>query len=356
MKHIATVAALLAAAAGAAHAQSSVTLFGVADAGIRSVHNSGVGSNTTMSSNGNSTSRFGFRGEEDLGGGLKAGFWLEAGLNLDGGTSDTTSGKLFNRRSTVSLMNNYGEVRLGRDYNPTGRAAFEFDPFGALGVGASTNVSRFSVAQSSLYLRGDNQVSYFLPSVAGLYGQVTFAPGESVNPTAPVGTNLSLARKYGGGRLGYKNGPLDVNIAYGKMDTTDVTAPTTVSSFKSTGVAGSYDFGMAKLISHYYRETQMTAKETRFLIGVSVPFGAQEFKASYIRTNDTNSAAPLTEGKASQFALGYVYNLSKRTALYSSAARISNKGAATYVISGGMPGITPGGSSTGYEVGLRTSF
>lgn len=356
MKHIATVAALLAAAAGAAHAQSSVTLFGVVDVGVRSVNNTGKGSTTSMSSNGNSTSRFGFQGVEDLGGGLKAGFWLEAGLNPDVGTSDTTTGKLFNRRSTVSLMNNYGEIRLGRDYNPSGRNSFEYDPFGNLGVGASFNVSRFAVAQSSLYLRGDNQISYFLPSVAGLYGQVTFAPGESVNPTAPVGTNLSLARKYGGGRLGYKNGPLDVNVAYGKMDTTDVTVPGTVSSFKSTSLAGSYDFGMAKLISQYYRETQMTAKETRFLIGVSVPFGAQEVKASYVRTKDTNSALPATEGKASQFALGYVYNLSKRTALYSTAARISNKGANTYAISGGLSGIAAGGSSTGYEVGLRTSF
>src|SRR3989475_12622547 len=115
LKHI--VALSLAGIAASASAQSSVTLFGIVDVNTRYVNNSNLPSNLTMNNSGLSSGRFGFRGVEDLGGGLKAGFWLESDVNADTGTFSST-GKFFQRRSTISLMGNFGEVRLGRDFSP----------------------------------------------------------------------------------------------------------------------------------------------------------------------------------------------------------------------------------------------
>src|ERR1019366_6140183 len=133
MKKSLLALAVLGAFAGAASAQSSVTLFGVVDESVNHIKN-GDTTTTTMQSNMLNSNRLGFRGIEDLGGGLKAGFWLEAGManesgvlggsNSLGGTAYGSTGangaSVFNRRSTVSLISDkLGEVRVGRDYDPS---------------------------------------------------------------------------------------------------------------------------------------------------------------------------------------------------------------------------------------------
>jgi predicted porin len=150
-KSLVALAAL--AVAGVASAQSSVTLFGIVDAAITGYETKSEGafgntfktSATKLTNSGYNTSRIGFRGTEDLGGGLAASFWLEAALLNDDGTTGgnvanvapiTTTG-LFNRRSTVSLSGGFGEVRLGRDYTPTFWNDTVFDPFGTTGVGTN---------------------------------------------------------------------------------------------------------------------------------------------------------------------------------------------------------------------------
>lgn len=345
MKHIATVAALLALAAGTAGAQSSVTLFGIVDANLRNVDNSGVGSNTTMNNNGLSSSRFGFRGVEDLGGGLKVGFWLESDISPDTGTT-AANGKLFNRTSVVSLSGNFGALQFGRALTPSGSYAYGHDPFGVIGVGGSANIARF--ASQTTYFRSDNSISYTLPKLGGMYGSVMIAPSEGV--ALPSTTNL--ARKYAGGRFGYAQGPIDVSVAAG---TTDVDA--TGGKFKTTGIGASYNLGVAHLMGHYYRDELTTAgKENRLSLGVTAPLGAHQIRASYNRSNATGGTAAWNANDATQLAVGYVHNLSKRTAMYGTLSRISNDGAATFAISGGKLGITPGGNSTGYELGLKHSF
>ncbi len=133
-------------------AQSSVTLFGVVDAAY-AVGNGSLTDKTQLRNSGYNSSRLGFRGTEDLGGGMKASFWLEAGVNNDDGTGSASSalnqaqtaanvgtqGLTFNRRSTVSLEGKMGEVRLGRDYTPQFWSETAFDPFGTNGVG--TNIA-----------------------------------------------------------------------------------------------------------------------------------------------------------------------------------------------------------------------
>ena len=128
------IALAVLASSGAAMAQSSVTLFGIVDTGIGYVNkaNAAGDSKYGMYTSGNATSRLGFRGVEDLGGGLKAGFWLEGELFGDVGNS---SGFDFKRRSTVSLSGGFGEVRLGRDQTPGYTKTSSYDLFGQTGIG-----------------------------------------------------------------------------------------------------------------------------------------------------------------------------------------------------------------------------
>src|SRR5258706_15377894 len=127
MKKSLLALAVLGAFAGVASAQSNVTLFGIVDLSAKSVKNGSNDALRTMATDGINSSRLGFRGVEDLGGGMSAGFWLEAGLAADAGNLGGSNGlaaptngsaNTFNRRSTVSLMGGFGELRLGRDYTP----------------------------------------------------------------------------------------------------------------------------------------------------------------------------------------------------------------------------------------------
>jgi predicted porin len=143
-KELAVTVALLGAFAEGACAQSSVTVFGFIDQAARWVSNDGQGSRKTLSGDSLNANRLGFRGVEDLGGGVGAGFWLEAQTAPDTGTIPTT--RFFHRRSTVSLTGPWGEVRLGRDVVPTYWNLNLNDPFFHLGVGSALGVMNFGSA------------------------------------------------------------------------------------------------------------------------------------------------------------------------------------------------------------------
>jgi len=201
MKKSLLALAALTAFAGAASAQSSVTLFGVIDVSARYVEY-GDTSQYQLATDGNASSRLGFRGVEDLGGGLKAGFWLEGAVAADNGQA---SGQTWQRRATVSLMGGFGEIRLGRDYTPTFWNWTVFDPFGTVGVGAATNLGLeiAGITPGGSYgtlVRADNTFGYFLPSgLGGFYGQAMITLGEG-----------NIGNKYYGGRLGWASGPFNV--------------------------------------------------------------------------------------------------------------------------------------------------
>ena len=175
------IALAVLAASGAAMAQSSVTLFGIVDATY--AYGSGsVANKSQLTNSGYNSSRLGFRGVEDLGGGMSASFWLEAGVNNDNGSGGTTStnnqgasgvtgggGLTFNRRSTVSLNGGFGEVRLGRDYTPQFWNLTVFDPFGTNGVGTTQTLN--SSLGGPTTIRASNSIGYFLPgNLGGFYG------------------------------------------------------------------------------------------------------------------------------------------------------------------------------------------
>jgi predicted porin len=343
MKKIVILAAL-AATAGAASAQSStVTLFGIADAAVRQVKN-GDNSVSSLASGGINSSRLGVRGTEDLGGGLSAGFWLEHGFNVDSGTQSDAN-RFWNRRSTVSLISSLGEIRLVRDFTPTYTGYADYDPFGDNGVGASSKFDSSLGTARDTGTRADNQVTYLTPGkLGGLYARLSVAAGEA-----------TVGKKYMGGRLGYAAGPLDVSASYAQTDVAPVAGE---DKFKTADLGASYDFGIAKAL-FYYRQSKIASNKLGvYGIGALVPFGAGQLRVGYTHANasGTNAAgASVDANDANQFALGYVHHLSKRTALYGTAAYVKNKGAATFAVAS-TPALLGGQKSTGYELGLRHSF
>lgn len=334
--------ALLAAIGGAAHAQSNVTLFGILDVGVRHVKN-GDDSVSSVSKNGLSSSRLGVRGVEDMGGGLRAGFWLESGVNPDTGTQSDNS-RMWNRRSTVSLMGPWGELRLGRDMTPTYTGFADFDAFGTNGVAASDKfTSRFGTTADTI-TRADNQVSYFLPgSLGGFYGQVSVAPGEGTS-----------GKKYAGGRAGYGVGPLNVSLSYGQTTVTPNAAGDDKYKFGSLGAA--YDLSVVKLTGYVSQMKNGDQKLNVANVGALVPLGLGTVRVSY--TKAESKGAGIDSNDADQIGLGYVYDLSKRTALYGTVARVNNKGNAAFVVDSNpaLQNPNPARDSTGYEFGLRHLF
>ena len=198
MKKSLLALAVLGGFAGVASAQSSVTLYGTVDLNARYIKNDGSSKRVSLSQDGINSSQLGFRGVEDLGGGLKASFILLAGVNADTGSANN---QFWNRRATVSLSGGFGEVRLGRDYTPTFWNTTIFDAFGTNGLGDSSGVKQLAAPD---YVRANNAIGYFLPSnIGGVYGQVMAAAGEGNN-----------AGRYVGGRVGFAAGPFDVAVAY----------------------------------------------------------------------------------------------------------------------------------------------
>jgi len=355
------------AAAHGAFAQSSVTVFGVLDTSIVYTEGSGpnAGSRTQMSSSGNSFSRLGFRGTEDLGGGYGAGFWLEAGLQSDSGgiiptnvnnqINGVQAGSFgFSRRATVSLFGPFGEVRLGRDYTPTFWNTALFDPFGT-GGGIGANHLYF-VGQGGLgaYVgtRASNSVGYFLPqNIGGFYGQVMAASGENVDVDGQPGAHDG---DYLGGRLGWRSGGFDIAGATGRAQyaSGDLT-------LSNVGVA--YTFGPSiqaisglKLMAEYHQDKLGEREGKGGLVGFKWPMGPGVLKASYAHYERDPQVAGQSDLASDKMALGYEYLLSKRTSLYATVARIHNDDGTADSL-GGVP-TTPGRPATGTEFGITHTF
>ena len=353
MKKSLLALAVLGGFASVASAQSSVTIWGVVDLSANYVKN-GDTKTKTLQSNQLNSNRLGFRGVEDLGGGMKAGFWLEAGMNNENGgvgggvgnVNGASTTTMFNRRSTVSLMGNWGEVRLGRDYDPSFWNTVYFDVDGANGLGQGLNLISSLGSGANTVARANNTIGYFLPSnLGGIYGQAMVASSNGANN----------GQKYYGGRLGYAAGPFDVAAAYG--DTKIFGA----SDFKMMNVGGSWDFGVAKLYAYWNRNTWGDAKQNVYDVSVGVPAGPGEIRGvvGYAKGSGTSPASvDWSTSKAKLYSLEYVYNMSKRTALYATVARISNSGTAAFSV---LPGTASdaslkGGNSTGGNIGIRHSF
>jgi predicted porin len=286
----------------------------------------------------------------------------------------------------VSLSGRFGEVRLGRDYVPTFWNDTVFDPFGTNGVGTNAVSTSgggtvlgqaLGLANNGNYGRANNSVGYFLPAnLGGFYGQfmyglperVEFDPASATPPT----TALTFDGRYVGGRFGYANGPLDVAIAYGENVISRNFQAGGRAESKIGNLGASWDFGFLKLMGEYNQTDvnsdlaglpAIDASSKGYLIGATVPVGPGLIRLSYSYTDyDLNNNAA-NDPETQKFALGYVHNLSKRTALYATAAYLKNKN--TNSPSGALLSSTNGGpvagigaveKSMGYDFGIRHSF
>jgi predicted porin len=360
MKKSMLALAALTAFAGAASAQSSVTIWGIVDA-TYAIGNGSLTDKTQITNSGYNSSRLGFRGVEDMGGGNRAGFWLEAGVNNDNGSFGTTStnnqatgasgggGLTMNRRSTVSWGGGWGELRLGRDYTPHFWNHTVYDPFGTNGVGTSQLLN--SSLGGTTTVRASNTIAYLYGM--GFNGN-SLGPGNGLHAFAQMyrGENNSGAATSNDGngfsfRLGYDAGPLSLAFANGstKFATGKIT---------STNLGGSYNLGVAKVSALWTSDKVSGGKKgSGTLFGANVPMGTNEIRVAFSRY-ETETAAGVTDGKASKTSLGYVTNLSKRTALYATYARVSNSGISAQALNGST--TAAGGSSTGMDFGVRHAF
>ena len=339
------IALAVLAASGAAMAQSSVTLYGVLDTGL--TYSKGEESVYGMTHvGGNVNSRLGFRGVEDLGNGLKATFNLEAGMGVDDGNNymDTNSnGMAFRRTSTVGLAGNFGEVRLGRMLTSSYLAVSRYDAFGDTGIGASL---AWNIPQTGYAPRTENAISYTSPNFSGFKIGAEYGFGEK---------QKARDSRYFGMGATYDNGPLSLGLGYDRLNSNTMDGLLAASDLKTVHLGGAYNFGVAKLLAFYKQSKVSNAPKFKtFGLGVSAPVGAAgEVRASYnnYKISDDN-------GKADQLSLGYVHNLSKRTALYGTYAYIKNKDGLAFQLNGAMAGagLKDGEKQHGLQLGVRHAF
>ena len=342
MKKSLLALAVLSAFAGAASAQTSVTAYGIADVGfVRNYGDLGPGV-SKIDSGIQSGSRLGFKGTEDLGSGLKALFQLETGIAMDTGGFNQGN-RAFGRQSWVGLAGNFGMVSLGRQYQSQFTALDEVDPFGTGLAGTSTNI--FVYPNGS---RNNNMIKYATPEMGGFNAEAEYGFGE-------VPGNVSASRTLGGS-IGYSNGPAVVKLSYEKDN--DVVG----NSAKYTQLTGSYDFSVAKLALAYRKDKDDGALNAdNYLVGVSVPFGANTVMASYMRRKDKSNPVDAFGNSvpqdANQIAIGYTYALSKRTNFYTSYARINDSNGAKFVVGNAISGYgDPLANTKAFNVGIRHKF
>ncbi len=304
------IALAVLAASGVAMAQSSVTLYGVADLGL--VKSSGI--SAQMTGNGvmnNGSSRLGVRGVEDLGGGLKASFNFEQELNAEDGAQPA---KAFQRNAFLALSGGFGRFQMGRTLNPSFYGVVSWELTGA----ANYSVVGTQFAWTGQGPRTNSVFQYTTPNMGGFSGTL----GYTMKPDNGGNAKYDLNAIYG-------NGPLVVALSYNKTNTMK----------GNMALGASYDFGMAKVAGSIQNNG---GPSKGFTIGATVPVGAFALTLDIARENGTGM-------KNTDFLLEAKYALSKRTFAY-----------AAYYKDGDNNGALPGGYNTGAKnhigLGVRHNF
>lgn len=316
------IALAVLAASGAAMAQSSVQVYGIADVWFGNVNTGAPGakvSTTQLTSGGLSGSRWGLQGSEDLGGGLKAVFKLEQGFNADNGTVSTAN-TAFGRQAYVGLAGGFGQVVFGNAWTATD------DIFGASNSGFDSALSATNavwVASGTYSSNPGNTIKYNSPSFGGFSAAASFSLDE----------NAAASRDIVDFSLSYAAGPVAANFAYQVQNNAVDTKINTLN--------GSYDLGVAKLLASYARTDAAGVKSTDYQIGADVPLSsALTLSAGYANSKTTSTAR-----KASGWGVALGYALSKRTTVYGGFRDAATKTAGVKT-----------SETTVYAVGLRHTF
>ncbi|WP_213361603.1 porin [Brachymonas denitrificans] len=394
-KSLIAIAAL--AAVGAASAQSSVTMYGLADVNlgyskdtvtVTTPNGSGKLTNrkTGFQSGGLQGSRLGVKGVEDLGNGLKAVFNYELGFDAINGafTDNSKDGIGFSRRAVVGLQGGFGSVLFGKDYTPLynlitatsadGQSSFDA---GALTTGAPNLGGLGGAAAKTYKLGGYKERAYGVHYAGNFSGVGVQAFGEYSNSKTELAvtgqqTNVLANTKSQGYGLGvsYANGPFMVGVAGHQVKNTAM--GTTVSKITEYGVGGTYDFGAAKLFANYlYSKNRPNAalaatplnanvntKAEEANIGVLVPFGAASLVAEYghnrVKFYDGVSGEQMAKGKGNDWMIGANYAFSKRTDVYARVGRSNDL--KVEGVNGYFDDITARAKTEKAAIGLRHKF
>ena len=304
------IALAVLAASGAAMAQSSVQLYGIVDAFVGTTQDTiktpGSKSQTVVESGGLKSSRWGMKGSEDLGGGLKAGFKLEQRFKSDTGALD---GVNFKGESSINLSGNFGTVALGRMGTPYD------DLRGKTNAIADTNLSpvgdTIKNAKADYTDKTDNTVAYVSPTFNGFSAAVAVSFNEDKTNTLDATSHTSL-------KLQYANGPLLVGYGYQKEEAKDKGG---ADDKTYNLLAGSYDFGVAKLVggfqtAEYTVANAQAGDQDSYYFGVQAPV-ASNINVYFGYVNSTYDAVAANgDVKATGYTLAANYVLSKRTDAY----------------------------------------
>lgn len=347
MKKTLLAAALIAGFAGAAQAETSVTLYGIIDTGIGYEHTTGTkggvdvgGSQFGMINGVQSGSRWGLKGTEDLGNGLQAVFQLESGFDSSTGKS-AQGGRLFGRQATVGLQSaSWGRLDLGRQTNIASKYIGAFDPFGA----SFRNANAGTAFQSANTYRVDNMVLYQTPNFSGFQFGIGYSwnADGGISSSTPGTSQADHNNQVFTTGVRYTNGPIDAALTYDLLKVGSLKSGTGDSvNVNEWNIGGSYDFEVVKAYlafgqmrngvfgSGYYNLNAGTSlpvamqgfKANSYLVGLSAPIGNGNLMFSWQMSDPNGSSdevktAQGTTSKMNIFGLGYTYNLSKRTNLY----------------------------------------
>ena len=299
MKRTLIVAAIATLAAGAAMAQSSVTIYGRLNLTLERQDLNG----TKLSKMEPNSSRIGFKGTEDLGSGLKAGFQLEHGFSPDTGLPASS---FWGRQSEVNLSGGFGTVRLG---NFTSEAYFATSDY----IGMHNHETGTSSDALYAYIgRNTNKVAYRTPE---------FIKGLTMEGAVSLGEGGGRIRNYDFA-VNYGAGPLHLGFGYEKAGTAAVSA-------KQFAFSGLYEFGSFIVGGMVQRDEEAygPGNRTNFRISAAYNVGASEF---HVNVGAANDYSKLANSGAKQGTLGYNYNLSKRTKVYGYYTKVDAESATPY--------------------------
>ncbi|MBL0075527.1 MAG: porin [Rhodocyclaceae bacterium] len=346
-------------ASSAAFAQTNVTVYGKIDMSYE--HSSGTGGSKTtgINSGGHDGSRLGFRGEEALGGGMKAIFGLEYGSLK----ADTNAGITGSRQSYVGLSGNFGTIIAGNIYATGANWAGKYDSLDAANSYSPLQYFNGNFGATINPYATQNSVGYTSPSMSGftLRGVVGFAPMK----LDTVAFNTNQERLYGVG-VDYDMGPLSVGVVHHRVNHIGNTGP---ADQRENAVAATYDFGPLALTGTWQTmksENAAGATNADFnikSIGMTVPVTKNDLLRLMYARFDNKMAGAAANDDANSWGVVFEHSLSKRTIGYAGYNKMNNKGAATFKTpagngNGGVTNATvaPGGDSNGYGFGVIHNF
>ncbi len=291
-----TVAALFGSSVLGVHAQSSVTVYGLLDLSVGQFQAPGAASQNAVESGKMTTSYYGFKGSEDLGGGLSANFALEGFLRADDGSGGRFNGDTqFSRTASVGLSGGFGSVNLGRNTTSLFVNSLAFNAFGDSFGFSPTIRHYFTSGTTTGDTAWNDSIKYNSPKFGGASFTVQTALGEGNG-----GSNTGVSGQYSGG-------PLALGVAWQKVEKGLVEKDTTTWQ-----IGGSYDASVAKVFAQYgVVDNDTTGNSYKILgLGTSIPVGAGKVIAQWGRIS------PDTGSTRATISFGYDHNLSKRTDAY----------------------------------------